>query len=229
MTIRPAPDGLSDTVIAPTLDHLVYATPDLERSVAEFGEVTGVRPVEGGRHLGRGTRNYLVGLVGPGGGSATGYLEIIGPDPQNPPEPGAVPPFGIADLRRPRLITWAVHPGDLDAAVVAAAAAGADLGPALRMSRRTPSGRLLEWRLATTWPAPLDGIVPFLIDWGATPHPAADPDLPAVTLVALFATHPDPPAVHRVLGSLGVELRVEAGRAGLIAIVQTRRGRVQLD
>ncbi|MCW2948693.1 MAG: hypothetical protein JWR24_5410 [Actinoallomurus sp.] len=33
-----------------TLDHLVYATPDLDASVQRIAELTGVRPVEGGRH-----------------------------------------------------------------------------------------------------------------------------------------------------------------------------------
>ena len=48
----------------------------------------------------------LVGL-GP-----TAYLEIIGLDPEHPADPGNGPPFGVADLTAPRLLTWAVHPPD---------------------------------------------------------------------------------------------------------------------
>ena len=44
------------------LDHLVYATPDLDASVEELAERFGADPVPGGAHPGWGTRNALIGL-----------------------------------------------------------------------------------------------------------------------------------------------------------------------
>jgi hypothetical protein len=204
----------------PLLDHLALATHDLDTTVAEFTTATGVQPVEGGRHVGRGTRNYLVGF-GP-----TSYLEIIGPDVERPVEPGAMP-FGLGELTGSRLVTWAVHPRDLESAVAAAAAQGCDLGAIQSMSRTTPAGETLSWRLTMIDPAPYDGIVPFLIDWGESRHPAAS-GLPTVELVDFTATHPQPDAVSAVLHALDLDLPVDRGEAALTATVAGPAGSYQL-
>ncbi len=156
--------------------------------------------------MGRGTRNYLVGF------GAGAYLEIIGPDVERPVQ--GVMPFGIEGLQGSRLVTWAVRVADIEAAVVAAP----ELGAIEPMSRRTPAGELLSWRLTSAYPAPYDGIVPFLIDWGTSRHPAGS-GLPSVELVDFGATHPRPDEVNAVLEALEVGLRVVAGEPGLQATV----------
>lgn len=190
-----------------TLDHLVYATPDLEESVRFVAKLTGVRPVEGGAHPGAGTRNHLLGL------GELRYLEIIGPDPDQP-EPEAPRPFGIDDLTEPRLAAWAVRAADIEARVARSRAQGYDPGPIEPLSRRTPDGELLRWRLTL----PYEPVVPFLIDWGRTPHPARR--LPVVPLTEFAGVHPDPADVRTRLAALGVDLEVRAGAApGLVAVL----------
>ncbi|NRQ34123.1 VOC family protein [Nonomuraea sp. NN258] len=201
----------------PRVDHLVYAVPDLRQGVADFAARTGVSPVLGGCHPG-GTANYLVGL-GP-----SAYLEIIGPDPDNPDvEPPAL------DLDRPRLVTWAIRPDDLDKCVERARELGYDPGDVQPLSRRTPDGTLLEWRL-TGWDDPaVVRPVPFLIDWGAAAHPAAS-GLPQLELLSLAAVDPDPEAVTRRLAAVSAELEVSSGaETGLRAVLGTPRGPVTLD
>ncbi|MGC9439417.1 VOC family protein [Streptomyces sp. WG5] len=197
------------------LDHLVLATPDLATTVADFARRTGVAPAPGGTHLGLGTRNHLVGLGG------SGYLEIIGPDPDQPP-PDGPRPFRIDRLTAPRIVTWAIRPPDLDAAVAAARARGHDPGAVRPMSRRRADGTLLEWRL--TDGAHPSGLVPFLIDWGTTPHPSAG--LPLTPLRALTATAPDPARIRPLLSALGTALPLTAGPTGLGCTVDTPRGPV---
>jgi hypothetical protein len=70
------------TTLLSSVDHLVYATPDLERGIREIESQLGIRASPGGQHPGRGTRNALVAL-GP-----SAYLEIIGPDVEQPAPAG---------------------------------------------------------------------------------------------------------------------------------------------
>jgi hypothetical protein len=209
------------TRTGPALDHLVLAAPDLVAAVRSFAERTGVRPVPGGSHVGLGTANYLVDL---GGG---GYLEIIGPDPDQPP-PTTPRPFGIDDLSVARLVTWAVRTTDLDTLVAEARAAGYDPGESRAMSRRNADGELLEWRLTAPRFEYGDGLVPFLIDWGDTPHPTTR-RMPRIALRELRATHPDPASVRPALAALRVDLHLDIGeRAELRAVLDGAAGPVTL-
>jgi len=209
------------------LDHLVLAAPDLAAAVAHFAQITGVDPAPGGHHVGIGTANYLVGLGGEDGAHRDAYLEIIGPDPEQP-DPVLPRPFGIDDLVESRLVTWGIHPADLEAHIAAAGALGYHAGPVRDMSRATPDGELLRWRLTQARLGD-GGLVPFLIDWGATPPPPSR-GLPLVPLRQFDATHPRPEAVRPALAALGVELPVRAGnRAGLTAVLDGRHGPVVLN
>lgn len=200
-----------------TLDHLVYAVPDLGRAVAALGEALGVAPLAGGVHPAWGTRNAIVPL-GP-----DRYLELIGPDPERAdPAPPVI--FGIAALTAPRLATWAARARDLPALVARARAAGVRLGEAAGGSRARPDGTLLRWELTDPLTATEGGLVPFFIDWGTTPHPAAS--APAVVrLVELRAEHPAPERVRQALGHLGLSLEVSAGPAPVLrATLEGPRG-----
>ncbi|MEV6180194.1 VOC family protein [Streptomyces sp. NPDC052015] len=200
------------------LDHLVLATPDLAATVAEFTRRTGVTPAPGGVHVGLGTRNHLVGL----GGRA--YLEIIGPDPEQP-APAGPRPFCVDGLDRPRTITWAISPPDLDRAVVAARASGYDPGEVREMSRRRPDGTVLEWRLTDGGAPHPSGLVPFLIDWGSTVHPSAS-GLPVTPLSEMSATAPDPDEIRPLLAVLGTSLTLAEGPVGISFTVDTPNGPV---
>jgi hypothetical protein len=194
---------------AALLDHLVFATPDLLATVERFAAATGVRPVEGGRHEAWGTRNYLVGLGG------TTYLEFIGPDPE-------VSEVSTFDVSGERLLTWAIHPVDLESALAAAREAGADLGEILPGSRTTPAGDVLNWRVTGIDPRPYDDVVPFLIDWEDTPHPSTA--LPVMELLDFRVTHPRADEVRTVLRALSTDLPVTEGPAGLTAAVRGPAG-----
>ena len=203
------------------LDHLVYATPDLEATIESLERLMGVRASPGGRHPNEGTRNALIAL-GP-----ARYLEIVGPDPAQP-DPGRPRWFGIDALRAPRLAGWAARAADLEGIRVEAGRAGVTLGPVMSGSRQRSDGTLLSWRFTDPHTLAADGVIPFFIDWGESPHPARAA-AGGVALLGLRAEHPDPEGVRKALAALGLELPVspEPG-AALAATLLTPRGRIEL-
>ena len=165
------------------IDHLVYATPDLRSGVEQMAALLGVTANAGGSHPGLGTCNALLAL-GP-----QCYLEIVAPDPTHTDFVGTRP-FGIDSLDAGRLVTWAARRSNLREFVHSAKSQGVDLGEVFAMSRETPEGMQLDWEL--TFPAITQGVgvVPFLIDWGRTPHPAEGaPSRPLI--LSLWNTGPD--------------------------------------
>jgi glyoxalase-like protein len=212
---------LSSPELLRRIDHLVYATPDLAAGVAHVEKLLGVRVTPGGQHPGRGTRNALVAI-----GSRT-YIEIIGPDPEQP-QPAEPRPFGIDRLTGPRLVTWAANEGDLPGLSRRAAAAGVGLGRLAAGSRRRPDGVLLTWNYTDPRTVVADGLVPFFIDWGKTPHPA-ESAVNGGRIVTLSAEHPDPERVVKALRALGLDVAVvKSDRPALVATIDTPRGRVEL-
>src|SRR5262245_34103892 len=122
------------------LDHLVYATPDLDQTVVDLAG-RGITLSLGGPHPGHGTRNYLAAL------GNHSFLEVVGPDREQP-DPVTARPFGVDNLTEARLMTWAIQVPDLDEALDRARAGGHEPGEAQAMSRRRPDDVLLSWRLA---------------------------------------------------------------------------------
>lgn len=208
-------------MIDPQLDHIVYAAPDLDDLVASFRDRTGIDPPFGGRHPGKGSRNHLVKL------GDTAYLELIGPDDPSLPGRGTTA-WGIDKLDAPRVVAWLIHPTDIDATIARARERGYEPGDVAPMSRDTPDGATLRWRLAKQPPDNKDGLVPALIDWQDSPHPATA-DLPEAPLVAFTGTHPDPAAVRADLAALDAHLDVSEGPVGLQVVIDTPKGRVTLS
>jgi hypothetical protein len=205
----------------PVIDHLVYGVADLGAGMELFGDLLGTRPVIGGRHSAFGTHNALLSF-GPGT-----YLEIIAADPEQArPEQGVL--FELDTLEEPRLITWVLHAQHIERLAHRAAAADVGLGPVQTGGRRNPDGSRLTWRVTDPYAMPMGGAVPFLIDWGETPHPSGAAPC-AGRLVSLRIEHPEAELLRSRLGALGVAIDVtRAASIRLTATVDSGHGLVEL-
>lgn len=212
---------MTSPAILPRVDHLVYATADLDRGIAEIEALLGIRAIAGGRHAAWGTCNALVGL-GP-----RCYLEILAPDPDASTRP-AGRLFGLEALGSSRVLTWVANGTGLERLRDAAAGEGVVLGEVLFGERQRPDGGVLRWTLTDPRRVLADGVVPFFIDWGQSPHPALVSPRGA-TLASLRAVHPEAEHVRSMLRTLELELMVQDGPApALLAEIDCPNGRVVL-
>ena len=204
-----------------SVDHLVWAVPDLESAMEMLHQRTGVEPMLGGRHPNWGTHNAVLSL------GERAYLELIASDPDSDTPPENRPAIFSA-LGSPQMMGWFAKCDNLEAARQAADSTGVQLGSIQPGARTLPDGQSLRWQLTDPMVMVYDGIFPMLIDWGDSPHPAAS--APAgCRLLELHLEHPEGPAVTTLLAAIGISLEVETGSApGISAVIETPAGTLQL-
>jgi len=201
------------------IDHIIYAHPDLDAAVAEIEDRFGVRAAGGGQHPGRGTHNRVLGL------GARTYLEIIAPDPSQP-EPALSRPYGVEGITHGHLVGWALASDDIEDAVAHARSMGFDPEGVAEGQRISSTGTLLRWRVSGN--AQAAGLVPFLIDWGDTSHPAVDAP-PGLELLSVHVEHPDPRSLGPSLAAMEADVEVrEAAEPALVARIGGPKGEEEL-
>jgi hypothetical protein len=200
------------------VDHLILGARDLDEGIRRFEERTGVRPIPGGEHPGRGTRNALVSL-GPGL-----YIEILAPQAGAPDE-------GMASELRQRAdldpFGWAVFVPDVEGARRRLDGAGFGLSEIKPGARSRPDGSLLEWKTFEIEKPAIAG-VPFFIRWGdGVTHPSqGSPG--GCRLERLRVVTPDVSELRRALAALPLEVAAGSGpKAALEITLHCPKGRVQ--
>ncbi len=207
-TVMPRSLWSFDSDKVPTmLDHLLLGCSDLDQGITFVETHTGVRPAMGGVHPGRGTRNALLGL---GKGR---YLEVIAPDPAQTgtPTTRAELPAMLKRLAVPTLVDWAVHTLNIEASAERLRKFGVAFHGPTPGSRARPDGKMLHWQTLNL-DNDRDGLMPFLIQWGAeTEHPSVD--APAgCTLESFAVVSPDSAALAAEFQNLGIEVAVQSGK-----------------
>ena len=96
------------------------------------------------------------------------------------------------------------------------------------MTRARPDGTTLEWRLAMLPGRPLTDHWPFVIDWGASPHPSEGAST-GCRLSSLRVSDPDPTELRRVIDVLDVRgVVADEGPAAVRAALETPKGSLSL-
>lgn len=203
------------------IDHLVFATSDLQRGIERIEALLGLATSPGGSHPGMGTRNALLSL-GP-----KCYLEIIGPDPDQTDFHGERI-FGIDTIETAALVHWCVRREGLSSFVQQMKLKGIALSDVMPMSRITANGNRLDWELAFPISFGEGCALPFFINWGASPHPASE--MPSgAELIRFEIRHPDAANINDQLKVLSIDpCAVEDSLPRHRAIIRCPRGEVDL-
>lgn len=201
------------------LDHFILGCDDLDRGVSFVEQRTGVRAAFGGVHPGRGTRNALLSH------GERRYLEIMAPDPAQQVIP-QIP--RLRELKEPRIVGWAAHPGDLEKFSAHLREAGISFEGPRAGSRQRPDGKLLRWKTLNL-KDDKDGLLPFFIEWSADSiHPSSDAPK-GCTVTDFRAVTPNTDDLTRSANLLRLDMPITPGaKAALHVTIAGPKGELAL-
>ena len=182
------------------IDHVIYATQDLDRTAARLEAEHGLAARGGGRHVGLGTENRIVPLGG-------GYLELIAVADRAEAQRTSLGNALAARIaqRGEGLMGWVVAVGDV---LAEAGRTGAELSTIERAGLRA--------RLAGVATAMAEPALPFFIERDAgVADPGDGGDAGGITWVEVAG---DADRLRAWLGGAELPVRVHDGEPGLLAV-----------
>jgi hypothetical protein len=203
------------------LDHVVFATADLDATAAEWRREYGLDSIEGGRHERWGTENRIVPL-----GSV--YLELLA---VFDPSLAANDRFASSIAERATdgggWITPVLRTDELDAI---ATRLGLEV---VEGSRRRPDGEVLRWRSAGVSDPRREPSWPFFISWDVPPelHPSATRSAHGTRATGISSVEisGDANALGSWIGDVPPELAIVDGPPAIVSVtVSTIDGEVRI-
>ena len=178
------------------IDHVIWATRDLDEAAASFERSHGLAAAGGGRHDGMGTHNRIVPLGG-------GYLELLAVADAEEAARSALGERVTAAAEG--WLGWALVVDDVDAV---AARLGTEV---TELSREGFTARLTAVAEALAEPT-----LPFFLQRGeGTPDPGEGADHGGLTWVEVAG---DAARLRDWLGGVGLPVRVQPGEPALLAV-----------
>lgn len=203
------------------VDHIIYATRDLDVAASRFDHEFGFGSVEGGRHPGWGTSNRIVPL-------GRSYIELIAIVDASEAAGSAFGRWvGAAARQHDGLLGWVLATVDIDEV-----ARRLDL-TVTPGSRTRPDGVTVSWRLAGLDHAITHAGFPFFIQWETPPdlHPGRAIAEHRVTPrgIAWVEVAADEHRLRDWIRNLEEPVRVNSGVPGLSAVgIATDAGEIVL-
>jgi Glyoxalase-like domain len=201
------------------LDHIMYASSQLQDGIDEIRNLTGVTAEFGGSHPGNGTCNALLSFAN------HQYLEIIAPDAGQ----DLAGTLGEELKKRDSsgIRTWAVAVDDFAVLMPVLDRCGYQHN-VVDMNRTRPDGVRLDWRILFVHDHSFGNFMPFFINWLDSPHPASD--TPGGCTLDAFAVEmiAESDSYKQLMQALEIEVEVLEGPDEMRAVINSPNGRVML-
>jgi hypothetical protein len=206
------------------IDHIILSIDDLQRGMDLLERATGIRPVFGGAHPGRGTQNALLSL------GNNQYIELLAPNLAD--TSAAVQQFAdrikarYAQFTKPFPNGWAVQVPNADAErtrLIEKGFKGSEVRPG---SRAKPDGQTLRWKTFDPWGLQ-NNLLPFVIEWGAgTSHPSTtSPTGCKLVDFSMESTSAD--STRAMFARAGYPLKITSGASDRLTVtIDCPKGRV---
>jgi len=194
-----------------SIDHIVYAVPNLEDAVSKVHNLLGIKPSIGGQHITRGTKNALLNL------GNQQYLELIARDHANTTFEGKAW-MSVDDIIEPTITRWSLSSNDLRNDQATLAEFGQDRGQIFRGSRKTPDRKTLAWDMILPGKEDIVDIIPFMTDWSSSDIHPTDSLPRGLQLETLECYHPDPSTIQPIFDQLDIEVVIHRAASAKIKI-----------
>jgi hypothetical protein len=203
------------------IDHITVGTNDLDAAMAEFEQLTGVRPVLGGVHPGKGTRNAVVSL------GEDAFLELYAPNPAEPRETETV--RSLQALRKMKPVAWALATSEESKLRSALASTPFNLESPTPGARLTASGMVLEW--ADFGFADVDHpLLPFFIRWKQPSLHSSRTAPQGCRLLSVRLADPQPKILLAAINAVRLQVTVKKAPERKMEVrLACPRGNVVLD
>lgn len=121
---------------------------------------------------------------------------------------------------------YCLQTDDLVAVAERAAESGLGVSAPVAMSRTRPDGITLEWEICYLESDRWGDVLPFLIDWKGSPHPA-ETSAQGCRLAEFSVLHPEAADLEALFDRLKFPVSVVAApRAGMVVRLSTPKGEV---
>lgn len=185
-----------------SIDHIVYAVPDLASAVRHFHNEYGITAILGGKHHSKGTKNALVNL----GNSV--YLEILAIDHENQ-NIKAPRWMGMDLISEAKITRWSITSNQLEKDQAILQSYHPQMGIIEEGARETPDGSILKWKMILPLSKPEVEIIPFMTDWSLSSfHPTERLEQNCTLEEIILSTSADDHAAKKCISQLfnGIEI-----------------------